>query len=813
VPFPSHPSNLSQGLGRLVAALLALACAAAVLVGGGPAHAQERADRTADMLVDADAKAALQQRMLAELAGEPEPEVVPGSLLVTHRAARVPALLDRLPAPARRALRDRVPEQIAEGVLHVRVDPAEVDDLRAALEAQPDVVAVEPERVWSFTERRPNDARYAEQWAHEQAQAPAAWAIATGSSNRRIAIIDSGIDGRHPELASRIVSRHVVRPLTGGGFAFEAGAVDNDGCGAGHGTLVAGVAAASGNNGDGVAGVAWNAGLIDIAIATSGSCSPTDAKVIRALGEIAQGRVGVVDVVNLSLGGREPRGVCPAALQGAINTVVQRGTTVVAAAGNEGDLALSVPAMCRGVIAVGATGRTGERASYSSVARYIDVAAPGGDGGGSACDARACILTTARGGGYRAPEGTSFAAPYVAGAVALLLDVDRTLTPAQIESVLELTASGAGRHDHRLGWGRVRLGAALAHVRDGRPIPAPRVHPAVRVAWGGGTTDAVRQAVAVSQATFDRGIAPYAVLARDDDFADALAGSSLAYGIAPLLFGPRAGDLPPATAAELRRAVRSGGVVYLLGGTAALDARLDNQIRSIGLTPIRLFGPSREHTAVAVSQELRRVLERFGQAPSRAVLLATRSNWPDAVAAGSLGAAFGVPILLTPRADLHSATRDHLSALARSGPGLSSIYVVGGPGVIADLAEQRARSVTGARSYRLSGPARDATAVRVAEEFRFQLGQSSRPAYSIAVELDRPDGFAHALSASVLAGSTFSVFVPVRAPSAGNRLTNTTVASFCRLGNDALLAGDTDLLPDAIGAELLDVLSGSSPRC
>jgi hypothetical protein len=87
------------------------------------------------------------------------------------------------------------------------------------------------------------------------------------------------------------------------------------------------------------------------------------------------------------------------------------------------------------------------------------------------------------------------------------------------------------------------------------------------------------------------------------------------------------------------------------------------------------------------------------------------------------------------------------------------------------------------------------------------------PSYAVAVDLDRGDGFAHALSASVLAGATFSVFVPVRGPSAPQRLTTDTVRAFCGSRIDGLLAGGEDLLPTTVGAELVDVLAGSSARC
>ena len=703
------------------------------------------------------------------------------------------------------------------------VEPADAVEVAERLAQVPGVVAVEPERVWEYSaQTAPDDPRYADQWAHDRTGAESAWALSTGEG-RRIAVIDSGIDGRHSELSDRIIGRAVVRSVDGDYRVVESQQRDNDECKAGHGTAVAGVAAAAGDNGIGVAGVAWDARIIDIALSTAGSCSPSDAKVIVSLDRIASGAYGHVDVVNLSLGGREPSGRCPAALQRAIHGVIAKGTVVVAAAGNDGYLDVNVPAACDGVISVGATlaDAGNSRAGYSGMGRYLDLVAPGGADVDN-CHQRPdlCILTLGRNNSLAAISGTSFSAPYVSGAVALLRALKPNLSPRQIESVLELTARhprAEGVHDHQHGWGLLQVDAALRHVADGRSIPVPRDHPAVRLAGPGGTTP-VRQAVAVSQASFRDGAAQHAVLARSDDFADALAGASLAYGIAPMLFTPSRGSLAPETAAELRRALKPGATVYLLGGEAALDRRLDDQIVGLGLRPKRVFGPTREWTAVEIAREVRALVKRVGQPVSPAVLVATRSNWPDAVAAGWIGSAFGVPVLLTSHGQLHSATRGYLLSLG-SGGDLSTVYVVGGTGVVSDATARAAGEAAGPGSSsasvrRLGGPSRDQTVLAVTREMRSQLAAADiHPPYGVAVDLDRSDGYAHALSASVLSGSMFSLMVPVRGPAAPQRLTGATTDAFCGVRADALLAGGTDLLPDALGSELVDVLRGTSKRC
>lgn len=214
-------------------------------------------------------------------------------------------------------------------------------------------------------------------------------------------------------------------------------------------------------------------------------------------------------------------------------------------------------------------------------------------------------------------------------------------------------------------------------------------------------TEPISQAVAVSQFVFDDRstsvIEPYlgswAVIVRDDNFADALAGSSLGFGQGPLLFtysptsGPALGQdhtrLAAATTQELLRTVPRGRNVYVLGGTAAIDAGVEDHLRELGYVPVRLAGPSREGTAAAVARETRRLVVEYAEDhpefhDTNMVLIANRDNWPDAVLAGQVGAFWGMPILLT------SATGpghpETMAALMEIRP--QAINFIGGSGVI-----------------------------------------------------------------------------------------------------------------------------------
>ncbi len=218
-------------------------------------------------------------------------------------------------------------------------------------------------------------------------------------------------------------------------------------------------------------------------------------------------------------------------------------------------------------------------------------------------------------------------------------------------------------------------------------------------------TEPISQAVAISQFVFDdlstNVIEPYqadyAVLARDDNFADALAGSSLGFGQGPLLFtysptsGPAQGQdanrLADITRAELLRSVPRGFPVYILGGTAAISAGVEQQVRDLGYDVVRFAGVSRYQTAAMVAREVRARTQRFvasNDGSSGAefddlnmVFIANAGNWPDAVMAGQIGALWGAPILLTDAGSLHPETAAVLDELD---PYL--VGIAGGNGVV-----------------------------------------------------------------------------------------------------------------------------------
>ena len=222
----------------------------------------------------------------------------------------------------------------------------------------------------------------------------------------------------------------------------------------------------------------------------------------------------------------------------------------------------------------------------------------------------------------------------------------------------------------------------------------------------------IETAVEVSEADFGDGTAAAALLARADTFPDALAGIPLAVQEGGPVLLTDTGALHPAVAAELQRALPPGRTVYLLGGEVALGSAVEAAVTELGYSPVRLAGPDRIETAIAIADAL--------DTPD-SLLVTTGFDFPDALAAGAAAAANGGAVLLTNSESRHPATDAYLAAHAGA-----TVYGVGGPA---------ARPYPEAQA--VFGPTREGTAVEVAETF-FTLPRT--------LGLTRRDVFADALT-------------------------------------------------------------------
>jgi subtilisin family serine protease len=320
--------------------------------------------------------------------------------------------------------------------------------------------------------------------------AKGAWDITQGSPDIIVAVVDTGVDVRHPDLSANIWTNGAEIPNNGAdddgngcvddlnGCAFVSdsspgcenitnGFVNDD---IGHGTFVAGIVAAAGN-GAGMVGVARNTRIMPIKVL---DCYGSGDPIATARGIRYAVRMGA-RVVNLSLGGLQDS-------QEARNAVAEAtaaGVLVVAAAGNAGSPGVAFPARIAEVLAVGAAAQTNpdRRSAFSSYGPEIDVVAVGEDVVGTLPESRCYVILPCLPGpgAYAIGSGTSFSTPQVSGLAALMLSLAPTLSPSQLTDIIKRTATPlpAGDTPGWAGAGRVNMLEALKAVQSNGLVGEP----------------------------------------------------------------------------------------------------------------------------------------------------------------------------------------------------------------------------------------------------------------------------------------------------------------------------------------------------
>jgi thermitase len=332
----------------------------------------------------------------------------------------------KIRSTARAVVRERI-DKIKAEVISVPGGTAET--VVSALKKNPFVEYIEP-NFKAFALGVSDDPQLPEQWGLYKINAAnavgqSAWDITTGSESIKIAILDTGIEKTHSDLTGKITTEQ--------NFTTSPSTNDENG----HGTHVAGIAAAATNNAHGVAGSGYNASLLN------GKVLSDDGSGYYSW--IANGIIWAADqgahVINLSLGGTSGS----SALSDAVNYAWNKGSIVIAAAGNTSNTNPHYPAYYPNALAVAATTSSDSKASFSTYgASWVDVSAPG-----------AAIYSTYKGDTYANLSGTSMASPMVAGVAGLVFAKGECLTNDCVRNQLEKTADQIAGTGTYWKWGRI----------------------------------------------------------------------------------------------------------------------------------------------------------------------------------------------------------------------------------------------------------------------------------------------------------------------------------------------------------------------
>ena len=347
------------------------------------------------------------------------------------------------------------------GIILTRIpESADFDGKLLKLQAHPLFQSVEPDYLVKAA-AIPNDPSFNEQWYLSHINMPSAWNLYQGNSDIIVAVLDTGVNYNHPDLGDKIwinsaetengddddlngyiddiygyctsVPKDSMRPFD---------PMDDNG----HGTMVAGIIAASSNNAAGIAGLDWNCKVLPVKVLDASGKGCTSSVMEGIYFAIDQG----ADIINMSYGAYDDS----LNESDAIWDAYQAGITLVAASGND-DTDLAYPAQYIPVISAGATGRTDQRSSFSNYGEGLDIVAPGES-----------ILSTNINNAYSSGRGTSFSAPVVTGILSLLQGKNQAITPQVTEWLLESSAfmpstCADSEWNYYYGYGRVDAAAAL----------------------------------------------------------------------------------------------------------------------------------------------------------------------------------------------------------------------------------------------------------------------------------------------------------------------------------------------------------------
>ncbi len=316
-------------------------------------------------------------------------------------------------------------------------------DFIKTLSSDKDVLFAEPDIKVELDEIEFNDPQFKDQYALKKVEAQKAWDINQGSSDVVIAIVDTGVDLEHPDLKGKLLT---------GYNAIAPGTDPKDD--SRHGTHVAGIASAIGNNSVGISGIAPKCKILPVKVLGNGSGS---------IATIADGLIWAAnngaDVVNMSLGTYTEEKT----LGEAVKYALSKNVVCIATMGNDNIERRRFPAGFTGMIAVGSTDENDKKSTFSNFGNWITVSAPG-------TNILSTLPTYMSPSGYGRLSGTSMAAPLVTGLAALVRSQSKNLSPENISKLLKSSADDLGDSgfDNIYGAGRVNAFKALSAAKKQR---------------------------------------------------------------------------------------------------------------------------------------------------------------------------------------------------------------------------------------------------------------------------------------------------------------------------------------------------------
>jgi subtilisin family serine protease/putative cell wall-binding protein len=739
------------------------------------------------------------------------------------------------------------------------------DEIIKQLRTKQGVVSAERNSLKKIVSINVSDPMYADEYNLNITNVPEAWSSGAAGQGITIAVLDTGVDLNHPDLKNKLVGGYnAILDST------DLKAVQDDN---GHGTHVAGIAAAELNN-SGIVGVAYQAKIMPVKVMDKAGEGADDI--------IAAGIVWAVNhgagIINLSMGSDSETAV----LRSAVEYAVENGVLVVAAAGNfdplkENNPGISYPACYPQVIAVTATDRADQIARISAAGPESVLSAPG-------MDIVSAYWTKEKGSTYAVADGTSMASSFVGGVAALIWSKHPDWPAGQVKIALENGAKDLGvpGRDDQYGFGRVDAGLSVSAYEpvqglntpanitalgglvkgavgsqadllvpakafsqsvqlDLKKVSSPENLPSeilpggpafavdftgnpqkmltltvqaqipagssglmgyiyrwsgsrwIPVGGGGTTANQIKAgiyepgiyqagyapglkitrlagknrretAIEIAKAAFPAGT-DTVLLAREDDFPDALSGVPLAYKEhAPILL-TNSQSLPAEVLAEIKRLAPEK--IILLGSTGVISEQVQSQLSSQGYQVNRIGGANRYATASAIAQ----ALGTTGKA-----IVVNGENFPDALAVASQAARNGEPILLTDAQMINPETESSLRQLS-----VTETLVIGGEARVSGLVFGQ---LSGAR--RLAGSDRYETAADVFLEY---------PVTGSVIYLATGEDFPDALTGGLLAalqGTNLLLVSPTgRSDLLGEVLQN-------REGMEAVALGGPNLVPERI---------------